>query len=227
MIWCCDLCLVLFLYQLYSINYPSLRDNNILRRVLVCEVLYWAEKLKRRCTEEKTGETLFQTEGGAEECVSWSERYMEVEKQKTGDCPDSWDSWKSLRLFFSVPLVCFFFLTEWTHSSLWSRDKQFSGAVWQTFVRGSGWREGRVVSEKQSGTTGVLLQTEQVCINLRKMSKGTESETAVFGLISVASVPLSGCEDAGFPPVVVSWHSVGRYLGQLLLICLCLCTFLI
>ncbi|XP_027146204.1 small RNA 2'-O-methyltransferase isoform X1 [Larimichthys crocea] len=76
-----------FSYKLlYSINYPSLRDNNILRRVLVCEVLYWAEKLKRRCTEEKTGETLFQTEGGAEECVSWSERYMEVEKQKTAAC---------------------------------------------------------------------------------------------------------------------------------------------
>lgn len=134
---------------------------------------------------------------------------------------------KIIEVIFISSFGVFFFLTEWTHSSLWSRDKQFSGAVWQTFVRGSGWREGRVVSEKQSGTTGVLLQTEQVCINLRKMSKGTESETAVFGLISVASVPLSGCEDAVFPPVVVSWHSVGRYLGQLLLICLCLCTFLI
>ncbi|KAI9517615.1 hypothetical protein NQZ68_004837 [Dissostichus eleginoides] len=41
---------------LYSIIYPSLHDNNILRRVLVCEVVYWAEKLKRRWIAEETGE---------------------------------------------------------------------------------------------------------------------------------------------------------------------------
>ncbi|XP_047443448.1 small RNA 2'-O-methyltransferase [Mugil cephalus] len=41
---------------LCSINYPSLRDNNILRRVLVSEVLYCAEKLKSRWMEEKTGD---------------------------------------------------------------------------------------------------------------------------------------------------------------------------
>ncbi|XP_076010506.1 small RNA 2'-O-methyltransferase [Genypterus blacodes] len=44
-----------FSYKLlYSVTYPSLRDNNILRRVLVCEVLYWAEKLKRGWMEKKT-----------------------------------------------------------------------------------------------------------------------------------------------------------------------------
>ncbi|XP_035032842.1 small RNA 2'-O-methyltransferase isoform X1 [Hippoglossus stenolepis] len=46
-----------FSYKLlYSINYPSLCDNNILRRVLGSEVLYWAEKLKSRWMEKKSGE---------------------------------------------------------------------------------------------------------------------------------------------------------------------------
>ncbi|XP_017275910.1 small RNA 2'-O-methyltransferase [Kryptolebias marmoratus] len=40
---------------LYSVNYPSLHDNNTLRRVLVSEVLYWAEQLKNRWIEEKSG----------------------------------------------------------------------------------------------------------------------------------------------------------------------------
>ncbi|XP_068599551.1 small RNA 2'-O-methyltransferase [Brachionichthys hirsutus] len=39
---------------LYSVNYPSLRDNNILRRVLVSEALYCAEKLKQGWVEERT-----------------------------------------------------------------------------------------------------------------------------------------------------------------------------
>ncbi|XP_018527064.1 small RNA 2'-O-methyltransferase [Lates calcarifer] len=71
---------------LYSINYPSLHDNNILRRVLVSEVLYWAEKLKSRWMEEKAVErnsgayTLRQTEEG-EECLS--ERCMELEEKQT------------------------------------------------------------------------------------------------------------------------------------------------
>lgn len=43
--------LCVFLYQLYSVNYPSLRDNNILRRVLVNEVMFWAENLKKRFVE--------------------------------------------------------------------------------------------------------------------------------------------------------------------------------
>lgn len=42
----------MFLCQLYSVNYPSLRDNNILRRVLVSEVMFWAEKLKKRFMEK-------------------------------------------------------------------------------------------------------------------------------------------------------------------------------
>ncbi|XP_070765637.1 small RNA 2'-O-methyltransferase [Enoplosus armatus] len=71
---------------LYSINYPSLRDNNILGRVLVSEVLHWAEKLKTRWIEEKTGKrddsyTLCQTVGGGgEECLGVPEQRME-EKQ--------------------------------------------------------------------------------------------------------------------------------------------------
>nr|XP_015826573.2 small RNA 2'-O-methyltransferase isoform X1 [Nothobranchius furzeri] len=41
---------------LYSVKYPSLRDNNTLRRVLVSEVLYWAEQLKNRWMEEKSSD---------------------------------------------------------------------------------------------------------------------------------------------------------------------------
>lgn len=44
--------LCVFLYQLYSVNYPSLRDNNTLRRVLVNEVMFWAENLKKRFVEK-------------------------------------------------------------------------------------------------------------------------------------------------------------------------------
>ncbi|KAM7013154.1 small RNA 2'-O-methyltransferase [Tautogolabrus adspersus] len=72
---------------LYSINYPSLHDNNILRRVLVTEVLYWAEKLKRRWIEEKTGErddcyTQCQAEGG-DQCLRSSEQDMEMQEKQT------------------------------------------------------------------------------------------------------------------------------------------------
>lgn len=38
---------------LYSVKYPSLRDNNVLRRVLVSEVLSGAETLKKKWTETK------------------------------------------------------------------------------------------------------------------------------------------------------------------------------
>lgn len=79
---------------LYSINYPSLHDNNILQRVLVSEVLYWAEKLKRNWIEEKTGErddtsTLCPAEGEGEECLRTSERHMEMEDRQTGERPGS------------------------------------------------------------------------------------------------------------------------------------------
>uniref|UniRef100_A0A096M0I1 Small RNA 2'-O-methyltransferase n=1 Tax=Poecilia formosa TaxID=48698 RepID=A0A096M0I1_POEFO len=49
-----------FSYTLvYSVNYPTLRDNNTLLRVLVSEVLYWAEQMKNRWMEETTGENIF------------------------------------------------------------------------------------------------------------------------------------------------------------------------
>uniref|UniRef100_A0A3P9QGI9 Small RNA 2'-O-methyltransferase n=1 Tax=Poecilia reticulata TaxID=8081 RepID=A0A3P9QGI9_POERE len=44
-----------FSYTLvYSVNYPTLRDNNTLLRVLVSEVLYWAEQMKNRCVNACT-----------------------------------------------------------------------------------------------------------------------------------------------------------------------------
>ncbi|XP_061635838.1 small RNA 2'-O-methyltransferase isoform X1 [Phyllopteryx taeniolatus] len=39
---------------LYSVTYPSLRDNNILRKFLVSELLCWAEKLKKEWLEKLT-----------------------------------------------------------------------------------------------------------------------------------------------------------------------------
>ncbi|KAM4738898.1 small RNA 2'-O-methyltransferase [Anableps anableps] len=47
-----------FSYTLvYSVNYPTLRDSNTLLKVLVREVLYWAEQMKNRWMEGKTGRT--------------------------------------------------------------------------------------------------------------------------------------------------------------------------
>uniref|UniRef100_A0A3Q1GDG1 Small RNA 2'-O-methyltransferase n=1 Tax=Acanthochromis polyacanthus TaxID=80966 RepID=A0A3Q1GDG1_9TELE len=68
--------------QLYSVNYPSLRDNNMLRKVLVSEVLGSAANLMSRWLEEKTtgngdgAVPLCQTEGGGEEFLS--ELYVSV-----------------------------------------------------------------------------------------------------------------------------------------------------
>ncbi|XP_026201989.1 small RNA 2'-O-methyltransferase [Anabas testudineus] len=66
---------------LYSINYPSLRDNNILRRVLVSEVLYWAEKLKSSRTEQETDER--SSVSGEESLL---EQHMEMEELQTAAC---------------------------------------------------------------------------------------------------------------------------------------------
>ncbi|XP_055364462.1 small RNA 2'-O-methyltransferase isoform X2 [Betta splendens] len=56
---------------LFSINYPSLRDNTTLQRVLVSEVLYWAEKLKSGWTDQEpergSVSTRRQSEGAAGE----------------------------------------------------------------------------------------------------------------------------------------------------------------
>ncbi|KAJ4943723.1 hypothetical protein JOQ06_006221 [Pogonophryne albipinna] len=76
---------------LYSIIYPSLHDNNILRRVLMCEVVYWAEKLKRRWIAEETGERddtdyLCQAEGEGGECFRASERHVDTEETQTAAC---------------------------------------------------------------------------------------------------------------------------------------------
>ncbi|XP_006797846.1 small RNA 2'-O-methyltransferase isoform X1 [Neolamprologus brichardi] len=97
---CCKTLLVndaedLFSYTLlYRVNYPSLCDNNILRRVLVSEVLYGAEKLKNRWMEEQAGGicdavALCQTEGAAcaeemKDLMEWSGASDSAEKQ--GSC---------------------------------------------------------------------------------------------------------------------------------------------
>ncbi|XP_037325288.2 small RNA 2'-O-methyltransferase isoform X2 [Pungitius pungitius] len=74
---------------LYSKIYPSLRDSNILRRVLVSEVLYWAEKLGRRWVEEeKTGEkddadTPDQAGGEGKERCRAPESPLQLEEEQT------------------------------------------------------------------------------------------------------------------------------------------------
>ncbi|XP_049585559.1 small RNA 2'-O-methyltransferase [Syngnathus scovelli] len=40
--------------QVYNVTYPSLRDRNILRKTLVSELLYWAEKMKNEWLEKMT-----------------------------------------------------------------------------------------------------------------------------------------------------------------------------
>lgn len=77
---------------MYSINYPSLRDNNMLRRVLVAEVLYSAEELKQRWMEEEMAQRkdcLCQTEGGAEECLRTSEKRIKAKEKHTGNNSNS------------------------------------------------------------------------------------------------------------------------------------------
>ncbi|XP_043986238.1 small RNA 2'-O-methyltransferase [Gambusia affinis] len=66
-----------FSYTLvYSVNYPTLRDNNTFTRVLVSEVLFWAERLKNRWMEETTGGT---------NCVL---PHSQTEQQKPSACTD-------------------------------------------------------------------------------------------------------------------------------------------
>lgn len=43
------------LFQVYSINYPSLHDNNTLCKVLMSEVLYWAHQMTNSWMGEKPG----------------------------------------------------------------------------------------------------------------------------------------------------------------------------
>ncbi|XP_060934147.1 small RNA 2'-O-methyltransferase [Limanda limanda] len=99
---------------LYSINYPSLRDNNILQRVLVSEVLSGAEKLKSRWMEKKSGEgntssATFETEEEEEEhtggCTGGASEDQEEEDEGVcwTDFQSRQDSCTSLRCV-SVPL---------------------------------------------------------------------------------------------------------------------------
>ncbi|XP_034386260.1 small RNA 2'-O-methyltransferase [Cyclopterus lumpus] len=83
----CDGAENMFSYTLlYSKNYPSLQDNNILSRVLVTEVLSGAEELRRRW-EEKTGKR--DAEGDGEEHHRASEQHLEMEEKQTAACGEA------------------------------------------------------------------------------------------------------------------------------------------
>ncbi|KAM9385760.1 small RNA 2'-O-methyltransferase [Pholidichthys leucotaenia] len=76
---------------LYSIHYPSLRDNNILHRVLVSEVVYWAEKIKNGWMEKlerSNALTLCQSEG---EGASDQEEEVDNDLEDSG-CPGATQS---------------------------------------------------------------------------------------------------------------------------------------
>lgn len=86
-------CFCVFLYQLYSVNYPSLRDNNILRRVLVSEVMFWAEKLKRRFMEK-----MLDKKDDAENHID-----VGAEKEESaGECHSGLHTYKILYVLFKV-----------------------------------------------------------------------------------------------------------------------------
>lgn len=77
----------LFACKLYSITYPSLHDNNILRRILVSELQYWSEELKRRWMqgsgEWDEASALFETKGGEDEdCLP--EQKTDMEEMEIG-----------------------------------------------------------------------------------------------------------------------------------------------
>lgn len=77
---------------MYSITYPSLRDNNTLRKFLVAEVLCVAEELKQRWMEERMAASdgsLLQTEGGAEACQAASGQRVEARENPTGQNPST------------------------------------------------------------------------------------------------------------------------------------------
>ncbi|XP_075901384.1 small RNA 2'-O-methyltransferase isoform X2 [Nelusetta ayraudi] len=82
----------LFSYELlYSITYPSLRDNNTLRKFLVAEVLCFAEELKQRWMEERMAASdgsLLQTEGGAEAHQAASGQRVEARENPTACGPE-------------------------------------------------------------------------------------------------------------------------------------------
>uniref|UniRef100_A0A673CIC1 Small RNA 2'-O-methyltransferase n=1 Tax=Sphaeramia orbicularis TaxID=375764 RepID=A0A673CIC1_9TELE len=113
-----------------SINYPSLRDNNILRRVLVNEVLYSAEKLKQRWMERRMDErnealplSHAEGEGGWEVCIAV--RNTDMEEESAGKYPGfsssmfSLTNTRNISLFLHLkPLFC----------SMWRRTEASKGA---------------------------------------------------------------------------------------------------
>lgn len=73
---------------MYSVKYPSMRDNNILRRVLVGEVLFWTQRLRSRWESDKSFErdkdcTRNEGERGGNDCLSV--QHEEAREEQTGE----------------------------------------------------------------------------------------------------------------------------------------------
>uniref|UniRef100_A0A3P8X055 Small RNA 2'-O-methyltransferase n=1 Tax=Cynoglossus semilaevis TaxID=244447 RepID=A0A3P8X055_CYNSE len=85
------------------VKYPSMRDNNILRRVLVGEVLCWTQRLRSRWESDKSFErdkdcTWNEGERGGNDCLSV--QHEEAREEQTGEN----QMVKTFLGFLSVPL---------------------------------------------------------------------------------------------------------------------------
>lgn len=78
-------------------NYPSLRDNNTLRRVLVNEVMFWAEKLKKRFVEKMA------EKHGAEHPAAVG---AEMEGESAGERHNVWHTYMTFYVLIPIKSVC-------------------------------------------------------------------------------------------------------------------------
>lgn len=72
-------------HQLHSLNYPSLRDNNTLRKFLVPEVLCFADKLKQKWIKQRSAESdgSRREVGGAKACQQASGKGVKARRNNT------------------------------------------------------------------------------------------------------------------------------------------------
>ncbi|XP_008332823.1 small RNA 2'-O-methyltransferase [Cynoglossus semilaevis] len=100
---------------MYSVKYPSMRDNNILRRVLVGEVLCWTQRLRSRWESDKSFErdkdcTWNEGERGGNDCLSVQHEEAREEQTVCGaqvaepEFGFSRDLFRDQSGFLSVPL---------------------------------------------------------------------------------------------------------------------------
>lgn len=78
---------------LYSVKYPTLRDNNVLRRVLVSEVLFWAERMKSRWIETNDMEQREEELMTQHSAACGEESSSENQERSASDIGEETDVW--------------------------------------------------------------------------------------------------------------------------------------